>query len=494
MNPTQQYTPLQAGATPTLGTSGSAVLELQKRLNAQGAGLKEDSLYGPLTAAAFTKYNTPTQQVADTTQPVGTAFQMPSLGNSYETDPNYIRSQNILTNNLNGIDNVDTNAIRSQTLADFQDRINAINHVYAGKLAEAQQQGKGRVGSTTSILANRGLAGSMRGGAIAEGTLTQNRQIEDAINAEKAAAIQGIYSQVNSQAQAEAERRRQAIEGGAKSYIDFIKGQETTKQTNLGNTVGAFIAQGIDPSTLTPDELKGIADKLKVSTSDIIAQYKQKAFEQKKLDAKELPASAQEYEYAKKGGYTGSFTQYQNEDANRKKSIAAAGVSNSNGFSPAQINSTINSIAGSFDNEPIVKEYNTIARNVNTYKNLGNSATDDIQRVYTFAKVADPNSAVKEGEYSSIEKYSQALLRRAGLKVARVFTATGILTPEARNAMQRTLQTSLDSAEKAYDNTYSQYQNRIKQAQSGGGNSLTNYSQAYNQTADTNPDPLGLGI
>jgi len=274
-----QYTPLQQGQAPTLGTSGSAVLELQRQLNAKGAGLKEDALYGPLTAAAFTRYNTPTQPVADTSEPVGTAFQMPTLGNTYESDPNYIRSQNILTNNLNGIDNVDTNAIRSQTLADFQDRINAINQVYAGKLAEAQQQGKGRVGSTTSILANRGLAGSARGGAIAESTLTQNRQIEDAINAEKAAAISSIYSQVNSQAQAEAERRRQAIEGGAKSYIDFIKGQETTKQTNLGNTVGAFIAQGIDPSTMTPDELKGIADKLKVSTGDIISQYKQKAFE-----------------------------------------------------------------------------------------------------------------------------------------------------------------------------------------------------------------------
>lgn len=281
--PTQQYTPLQQGATPTLGTSGAAVSALQQQLNQQNAGvagytpLTVDGMYGPLTQAA-SQFQAPNAGV-DTSEPVGTAFQMPSLGNSYETDPNYIRSQQIITNNLNGIDNVDTNAIRSQTLADFQDRINAINSVYAGKLAEAQQQGKGRVGSTTSILANRGLAGSMRGGAIAEGTLTQNRQIEDAINAEKAAAISSIYSQVNSQAQAEAERRRQAIEGGAKSYIDFIKGQETTKQTNLGNTVGAFIAQGIDPSTMTPDELKGIADKLKVTTGDIISQYKQKEFE-----------------------------------------------------------------------------------------------------------------------------------------------------------------------------------------------------------------------
>lgn len=49
-------------------------------------------------------------------------------------------------------------------------------------------------------------------------------------------------------------------------------------------------------------------------------------------EAKEtLPASAQEYEYAKKQGYTGTFQQYQNEDANRK--AKATGSSSYTGFS-----------------------------------------------------------------------------------------------------------------------------------------------------------------
>src|SRR5207253_52449 len=37
---------------------------------------------------------------------------------------------------------------------------------------------------------------------------------------------------------------------------------------------------------------------------------------------KTLPTSAQEYEYAKTQGYKGSYTQYQNEDANRKRSVS----------------------------------------------------------------------------------------------------------------------------------------------------------------------------
>lgn len=39
-----------------------------------------------------------------------------------------------------------------------------------------------------------------------------------------------------------------------------------------------------------------------------------------------LPASAQEYLFAVKNGYKGTYTAYQNEDANRKQAIAAAGV------------------------------------------------------------------------------------------------------------------------------------------------------------------------
>lgn len=42
------------------------------------------------------------------------------------------------------------------------------------------------------------------------------------------------------------------------------------------------------------------------------------AYDAQQATQKNLPASAQEYEYAKKNGYTGTFTQYQNEDANRK--------------------------------------------------------------------------------------------------------------------------------------------------------------------------------
>lgn len=56
----ENYTPLQPGQTPTLGTSGNAVTEYQKQLNAQNAGkagwtpLVVDGMFGPKTQAAST--------------------------------------------------------------------------------------------------------------------------------------------------------------------------------------------------------------------------------------------------------------------------------------------------------------------------------------------------------------------------------------------------------------------------------------------------------
>lgn len=53
-------------------------------------------------------------------------------------------------------------------------------------------------------------------------------------------------------------------------------------------------------------------------------------------NAKEVakPASAQEYEYAKTQGYAGTFTQYQNEDANRKRSVTNVNVGTPGAPSP----------------------------------------------------------------------------------------------------------------------------------------------------------------
>ncbi len=146
-------------------------------------------------------------------------------------------------------------------------------------------------------------------------------------------------------------------------------------------------------------------------------------------------------------------------------------------------------IAAQFDTNPIVKQYNTIAEAVNFNSTAGTTPTDDISRIYNFAKVMDPNSVVREGEYKTVQDYATTLLQRTGLKAQRVFANTGFFTAEARKFMQDTLNRRLTSSETNYKNTYDEYARRIDNItgiKGEGSNFLTNYAAAYGGFGNNN--------
>ena len=175
------------------------------------------------------------------------------------------------------------------------------------------------------------------------------------------------------------------------------------------------------------------------------------------------------------------FNAYQDMDANRKKSIARAGAALGAGGLSNTTLSKVLQVSGQFDNEQVVKDYNTTATQVNYIESLGNLPTDDIARVYAFAKVMDPNSAVREGEYDTVQQYAQAVLQAAGLKAKRVFTNSGFLTDEARGFLQSTLRSRLKTQEKTYNNVYDEYGRRIDKITGGsdGKEYVTDYGKGY---------------
>lgn len=69
------------------------------------------------------------------------------------------------------------------------------------------------------------------------------------------------------------------------------------------------------------DQAKFVAQTAVTQIHDQAVLDQQKLLHDEDLIQKSLPTSALEYEYAKSQGYNGSYTQYQNEDANRKRSV-----------------------------------------------------------------------------------------------------------------------------------------------------------------------------
>lgn len=143
----------------------------------------------------------------------------------------------------------------------------------------------------------------------------------------------------------------------------------------------------------------------------------------------------------------------------------------------------VDKIANNFDNEAVVKNFSVIQEGVQFANSLdpkSTSPSDDQALIYSFAKVMDPNSVVREGEYATVQKYAQSWLDTLGFNASRILSNKEFLTPEARANMKATMQQRYDASLNQYENVYKEYGRRINAitGQEGGESMVTDY-RAY---------------
>lgn len=275
---------------------------------------------------------------------------------------------------------VDEEAIRERIRRENQAQIDAIDAVYNSMVVSRERVNEGNMGSARALAARGGTLTSDFGRADLANQKAENDNAIRAINAERAMKIAQVFKEVNQMAVDEAKAKRLEAQGKADEYKAYLldaqnKARESAK--TLGTSGLSFddlkknnpaeleqilkntgydeftlaqimnssreekekinyeykvagnklIGYGVDPitkkistvETTLPQEFAG--NDVKVIDNEIwsISQDGKTAT---KLggpgSAPKLPVSAQEYEYAKQNGYTGTFEQYQNEDANRK--------------------------------------------------------------------------------------------------------------------------------------------------------------------------------
>jgi len=151
--------------------------------------------------------------------------------------------------------------------------------------------------------------------------------------------------------------------------------------------------------------------------------------------------------------------------------------------------SKVQTMSNSFDKLGVVKNFNAISEAKQFVDSLGNTTTnpsDDQGLIYAFAKTMDPDSAVREGEYATAQKYSQSMINSFGKSVSQALKGTGFLTPEARENMKKTINSKYKANKSIYDNTYNEYARKINNitGRNDGSDYLTNYS-GYSNISDT---------
>ena len=171
----------------------------------------------------------------------------------------------------------------------------------------------------------------------------------------------------------------------------------------------------------------------------------------------------------------------------------AADRSSSGVLTNTQMNATINQIAGAFDNEQIVKDFNQATSQYQLMSSLGTqgkSPGDDIAFVYSFAKLMDPGSVVREGEYATIQKYAQSFLDAKTLEAIRLAKNVNFLSADAKQKLLTTAYAKMQVLNTQYQSLSNQYQKRISTVQGGGFNTLPDYSQAFPELISPGGDNL----
>jgi len=181
----------------------------------------------------------------------------------------------------------DQNTLYQKMLTEQQASIDAINSVYNDKLNNARVQGQGRLGSTTAINARSGLLGSDIGQANTNNQQDANTQVENAIQNEKALAIQSVFSKIKSDAVAQAKANTEAKRLGADAIIANAATKVTKKKTNVSNAVKALAAKGVDANSMTAEELESFTSGLGVTKDDFLRSLDEATMERNKALAEQ---------------------------------------------------------------------------------------------------------------------------------------------------------------------------------------------------------------
>ena len=152
-------------------------------------------------------------------------------------------------------------------------------------------------------------------------------------------------------------------------------------------------------------------------------------------------------------------------------------------YTPSQ-QRRIDALSRQFDNQPAVKTVQTMWEALSFVESLNpktSRSTDDQALIYAFAKVMDPESVVREGEYATVQRYAQSWAQQLGFDARRIFDNSPFLSEEARANIKNTIRSRFASRKSMYDTVRSETIRKI--------NRITGNEDGADELIDYLPTP-----
>lgn len=152
------------------------------------------------------------------------------------------------------------------------------------------------------------------------------------------------------------------------------------------------------------------------------------------------------------------------------------------GLTP-QTATAVRTLVGKYGSEPTVQNFATIQEGYQFVQALSSSTTnpaDDQALIYSLAKILDPGSVVREGEYATAQKYAQSWINAYGKSISQAINGTGFLSEAARENIKKTIESRYKASLNSYQNLQQQYARRIDSltGRESGADFLVDYNTA----------------
>lgn len=193
-------------------------------------------------------------------------------------------------------------------------------------------------------------------------------------------------------------------------------------------------------------------------------------------------------EAIKNGQVPVGFMEYQNIDANRKKSIASSSSGSSNGLTTAQFN-RLNTIADNARQDSNIKDFPAVRASFETARSAaskGNGA-GDIVLMRMIAKITDPTTGVREEEFKTFQS-AQSTLANYGVSLTKKMWRGDRLTDAGREELLKQAKDIYSQRKSAYDNSYDYFKRQAERV-GGGAQDILPYYVA----PDTNSNIVSQG-
>lgn len=320
----------------------------------------------------------------------------------------------------------------------------------------------------------------VRGQPIAQHFLTGQEAALERQSLARMGGLEAMTLPIKTQL-ANIQARRSAALDVAKTKYEFGKETKQEKQRELAQALelAKFFGEGaqkpvevsqgatlVDPMTgkvVYQAPTKLAATEVKESGGIIYERQADGTWKSVAGAAQEkLPPSAQEYEYAKKRGYKGTYEQYQNEDANRKRSISNTYIQG--GITKDQFN-RLNTISDNARQDENIKTFPAIRASFETARSASNTqnSAGDIVLMRMLAKITDPTTGVREEEYRTFQS-AIGTLPRFGLNVTTGMVGKGQLTDSGRKVLLKQVTDIYNQRQNAYQSSVKFFGDQAKKA------------------------------